>query len=149
MTPFARRRAPRVLLLLALLALARVAAQAQDISAPAYKISYRISMPQPASHLFEVQLDVRGLAGADHVDFQMPRWSPGRYAVFDFAKNVQEVKAANSCPPEKMFAIKTLPVERLDTQTWRVSTEGSGCVNLFYKVFADDLSARSRNSTLD
>jgi len=140
MTPFARRRAPRVLLLLALLALASHAAAAQDTSAPAYKISYRISMPQPASHLFEVQLDVSGLAGAERVDFQMPRWSPGRYAVFDFAKNVQELKAANSCPPEKMFAIKTLPVERLDTQTWRVSTEGSGCVNLLYKVFADDLS---------
>src|SRR5256714_6810750 len=140
MTPFARSRAARALPLLALLALAPRAAPAQPPQAPAYKISYRISMPQPASHLFEVQVDVGGLAGADHVDFQMPRWSPGRYAVFDFAKNVQEVKAANSCPPEKMFAIKTLPVERLDTQTWRVSTEGSGCVNLFYKVFADDLS---------
>src|SRR5438105_15238297 len=98
MTPFARRRAPRVLLLLALLALARVAAQAQDTSAPAYKISYRISMPQPASHLFEVQLDVSGLAGADHVDFQMPLWSPGRYAVFDFAMNVHHARASYCCP---------------------------------------------------
>ena len=67
MTPFARRRAPRVLLLLALLALVSHAASAQDTSAPAYKISYRISMPRPASHLFEVQLDVAGLAGTDHV----------------------------------------------------------------------------------
>src|SRR2546423_808234 len=140
MTPFARRRAPRVLLLLALLALARVAAQAQDTSAPAYKISYRITMPQPASHLFELRVDVRGLAGADHVDFQMPRWSPGRYAVFDFAKNVQEAGASYYCPPDAKCDSATLPAERLDTQTWRVSTKGSDGVSFFYKVFGDDLS---------
>ena len=140
MTPFARRRAPRVLLLLALLALASHAASAQDTSAPAYKISYRISMPRPASHLFEVQLDVAGLAGTDHVDFQMPRWSPGRYAVFDFAKNVQEARGASYCPPEAMCDRAALPAERLDTQTWRVATRGADGVTFFYKVFGDDLS---------
>src|SRR5881227_3228497 len=147
MTPFARRRAPRALLLLALLALASHAASAQDTSAPAYKISYRISMQHPALHLFEVQLDVRGLAGADHVDFQMPRWSPGRYAVFDFAKNVQEVTAMRVCERVYPDCVTTsLPVTRLDTQTWRVSTKVEGTmlaergVSLFYKVFGDDLS---------
>src|SRR5213082_1839359 len=123
MTPFARRRAPHVLLLLALLALAPRAAPAQDTSAPAYKISYRISMPQPASHLLEVQVDVSRLAGADHVNFQMPRWSPGRYAVFDFAKNVQEARGASYCPPEAKCDRAALRAERLDTQTWRVETK--------------------------
>src|SRR5437763_2571345 len=145
MTPFARRRAPRVLLLLlALLALVSHAASAQDTSAPAYKISYRISMPRPASHLFEVQLDVAGLAGADHVDFQMPRWSPGRYAVFDFAKNVQEARAETYCegaPGAPDCIASNLPVTRLDTQTWRVSTTFNGArpaprgLFFYYKVF--------------
>ncbi|PYS83786.1 MAG: hypothetical protein DMF67_07635 [Acidobacteria bacterium] len=147
MTPCLRRLAPRALFLLALLALAPRTSTAQDLSAPAYKISYTLSIRQPASHLFEVRVDVAGLAGADHVDFQMPRWSPGRYAVFDFAKNVQEVKATTSCPTDVKCERMSLPVERLDTQTWRITSPVQPSVvmsvpgvTLTYKVFADDLS---------
>jgi predicted metalloprotease with PDZ domain len=146
MKSFARRLIGG-LFVLAALALAPRASTAQDLSAPAYKISYTISMRQPASHLFDVRVDVDGLAGADHVDFQMPRWSPGRYAVFDFAKNVQEVRATTDCPPDVKCERASLPVERLDTQTWRVASPvqpsvvaGVRGVTLTYKVFADDLS---------
>ncbi len=142
MTRSARAHFARALCLLMLAALAAAHARAQDTSAPAYKISYTISMPEPASHLFHVRVDVRGVKGADHVDFQMPRWSPGRYAVFDFAKNVQE---AQFLP---MWADSALhPAERIDTQTWRVPTRlapgvnpAADSVTLYYKVFADDLS---------
>ncbi|HEX8686376.1 MAG TPA: hypothetical protein VF736_06750 [Pyrinomonadaceae bacterium] len=139
MTAFARARTARALCLLALLALGAEAARAQDTQAPAYQISYRLSMPNPASHLFEVRVDVSGLSGADHVDFQMPRWSPGRYAVFDFARNVQEARYAIYCPPQTMCAHANLPAERLDTQTWRARGGGVG-LTFSYKVFADDLS---------
>jgi predicted metalloprotease with PDZ domain len=130
-----------------LLALAPRAATAQDLSAPAYKISYTISMPQPASHLFEVTVKVETPGRGKEVEFQMPRWSPGRYAVFDFAKNVQEVKATTACPADVKCEPMSLPVERLDTQTWRVTSPvqpsvitGVSGVALTYKVFADDLS---------
>lgn len=137
----ARAQAARALCLFALLALAASHARAQDTSAPAYRISYRLSMPNPASHLFEVQVSVSGIRGADHVDFQMPRWSPGRYAVFDFAKNVQEARYT----PDAADGA-TRPAERLDTQTWRVPVHASGqtanerSATFHYKVFADDLS---------
>ena len=140
MTAFARAHALRALCLLALAALAPAWARAQDTSAPAYKIAYTVSMPNPASHLFEVRVDVRGLAGAGHVDFQMPRWSPGRYAVFDFAKNVQEARAQSYCPQPARCDRRTFAVERLDTQTWRASAGGADAVTFSYKVFADDLS---------
>jgi predicted metalloprotease with PDZ domain len=135
------------LFVLTLLALAPRATPAQDLSAPAYKISYTISMPEPASHLFEVRVDVGGLAGADHVDFQMPRWSPGRYAVFDFAKNVQEFRITEMGPISRMVPRGAAKcdnserlLERLDTQTWRVYVCGELSVTAAYKVFADDLS---------
>jgi predicted metalloprotease with PDZ domain len=141
MTRSARAYAVRALCLLTLVALATAGQRAQDTSAPAYKISYHLSMPDPASHLFNVQVNVSGINGADHVDFQMPRWSPGRYAVFEFAKNVQEARYASDLADSA-----TLPAERLDTQTWRVPIngavviEGGRSVTFFYKVFADDLS---------
>ena len=94
-----------------------------------------------------MRVEVAGVSGLGQLDFQMPRWSPGRYAVFDFAKNVQEVKAATACPADVKCEPMSLPVERLDTQTWRVTSPvqpsvimGVSGVTLTYKVFADDLS---------
>jgi predicted metalloprotease with PDZ domain len=115
-------------------------ARAQDTSAPAYKISYTISMPEPASHLFHVRVDVNGVKGADYVDFQMPRWSPGRYAVFDFAKNVQEARVSPYCKPQTKCERTSQSAERLDTQTWRADAQGADGLTFSYKVFADDLS---------
>ncbi|HEX8294313.1 MAG TPA: hypothetical protein VF570_21335, partial [Pyrinomonadaceae bacterium] len=139
MTRSTRAYAARALCLLALAALAAADARAQDTSAPAYKISYTLSMPEPASHLFHVRVDVTEVEGADHVDFQMPRWSPGRYAVFDFAKNVQEARFSPHCKPGAKCA-QGLTAERLDTQTWRARTANATGVTFSYKVFADDLS---------
>lgn len=116
---------------------APAATQARD---ERYNISYQLSMPNPASHLFEVRLTVETPQAVEAVDFQMPRWSPGRYAVFDFAKNVQEVSAATFCAPPAFCDAAMLPVTRLDTQTWRVFPGKARGVALSYKVFANDLS---------
>src|SRR6266705_1599580 len=71
-----------------------VAAEEQPL-----RIKYSLAMSHPGSHLFEISVDVDlpAKAKVESLDFQMARWSPGRYAVFDFAKNVQEVRAELSC----------------------------------------------------
>lgn len=112
------------------------------------KIHYRLAMPQPSSHLFEVSIEVERPPDSNltSIDFQMPKWSPGRYAVFDFAKNVQEVSARNVCPPGLDCDLANPPVTRIDDQTWRVDTGGfkppgrQTIVFFNYKVFANDLS---------
>ncbi|MBA2504076.1 MAG: M61 family metallopeptidase [Pyrinomonadaceae bacterium] len=116
--------------------------RAQEQAAP-YRITYNLSMPRPASHLFEVRVDVETSAPVSSIDFQMPRFSPGRYAVFDFAKNVQEFRAIKDpCPPRVQCIHGGLPAPstRIDDQTWRVETNGSGNLSVSYKVFGDDLS---------
>src|SRR5229473_3006795 len=107
------------------------------------KINYRLGMTHPSSHLFEVSLEVErpALAKVDSLDFQMPKWSPGRYAVFDFAKNVQEFQAAAGiCPPKSRCDQAMRPVTRVDDQTWRVPFMNSPGLTINYKVFANDLS---------
>jgi predicted metalloprotease with PDZ domain len=96
-------------------------------------ISYRLAMPRPASHLFEVTIDVQVPPQAPaHIDFQMPKWQPGRYAVADFAKNVQEFRARSGQSP--------LPFSKTDDQTWRVQTLGKLAVTVTYRVFGNYLS---------
>src|SRR6185503_9388053 len=85
-----------------------------------FKINYRLDMSHPASHLFEVTIELEepGTAVPDALDFQMPKWSPGRYAVFDFAKNVQEFSARGGiCPPPGRCDQAMRPVTRVNDQT--------------------------------
>ena len=102
---------------------------------PLRSITYRLSMSRPVSHLFEVAIIVElpEQLKDEPLQFQMAKWSPGRYGVFDFAKNVQEVRAVaeNSA---------TRPVKRVDDQTWSVAPLGSTTLTLSYKVFGNDLS---------
>ena len=68
------------------------------------------------------------------LDFAMPAWSPGRYAIYDFAKNVQEFEALDR-------AGQPLPWTQTDKQTWRVEARDSGgAVRVRYKVFGNDLN---------
>ena len=101
-------------------------------------------MSRPVSHLFEVQIIVElpEQSKDKQLEFQMPKWSPGRYAVFDFAKNVQEFRAFDgACLPATQCANKAkLTVARLDGQTWSVAPASSRTVTISYKVFANDLS---------
>src|SRR5262245_15580921 len=91
------RRAPRFRFILSfpviglILLLCSFAAAQQ----PFKSITYRLAMSRPNSHLFEVTMEVELPEELQNksVEFQMPKWSPGRYAVFDFAKNVQEFQA--------------------------------------------------------
>ncbi|HKP80534.1 MAG TPA: PDZ domain-containing protein [Pyrinomonadaceae bacterium] len=92
-------------------------------------ISYRLSMSRPQSHLFEVQMIVElpEQLKDKPLQFQMAKWSPGRYGVFDFAKNVQEFRANGA-------------VTRVDDQTWSVAPQGNTTLTVSYKVFGNDLS---------
>ncbi|MFN2577976.1 MAG: M61 family metallopeptidase [Pyrinomonadaceae bacterium] len=115
-------------------------------------IRYHLAMSNPNSHLFEVSIEVQKPPDVllDTLDFQMPKWSPGRYAVFDFAKNVQEVRTHAECPPGLDCKLPAPPLMRLDDQTWRVDITSfkskglnvSGPLSVFldYKVFGNDLS---------
>lgn len=133
---------PRFLLALFLIAFSSVVCFAQQ-DQPLRSVTYRLGMSRPVSHLFEVTIEVDFAKDASmkSLDFQMPKWSPGRYAVFDFAKNVQEFEALGGiCPAEAKCKMATFPVRRIDDQTWRVSTMNTHSMTLRYKVFGNDLS---------
>ncbi len=122
-------------------------ALAQD--QPLRSLTYRLSMSRPVSHLFEVAIEVElpKDSTTKSLDFQMPKWSPGRYAVFDFAKNVQEFQAyttncrqRSDAPSALQCPVSSSGVKRVDDQTWRVDTQGSQKLTVSYKVFGNDLS---------
>jgi predicted metalloprotease with PDZ domain len=102
---------------------------------PLRSIAYRLSMSRPVSHLFEVEItaELPDQLNDKPIEFQMAKWSPGRYGVFDFAKNVQEFRAVSESNAR-------LAVTRVDGQTWSVAPGGASIVKVSYKVFGNDLS---------
>src|SRR5215510_11928315 len=101
---------------------------------PLKSITYRLSMSRPVSHLFEVSIliELPDELKDKPLQLQMARWSPGRYGVFDFAKNVQEVTAVAGDGSKRS-------VTRVNDQTWSIAPQGSATINFSYKVFANDL----------
>ena len=109
------------------------ASETEARSATPWQIAYTIAMPDPASHLYEVGIDIGGVGGAP-VELQLPVWSPGRYARMDFARNVQDFAAtgADGAP---------LRWEKVAGSRWRVTPGAGGDrVRVRYRVFANDLS---------
>jgi predicted metalloprotease with PDZ domain len=116
----------KIIIALAVIAILSGVVAAQE--SPLKSITYTLSMSRPTSHLFEVGITVElpDQLKDKPLHFQMAKWSPGRYGVFDFAKNVQEFRANGR-------------VKRVDDQTWSVEPSTS-TLTVTYKVFGNDLS---------
>ncbi|MGH7701497.1 MAG: M61 family metallopeptidase [Gemmatimonadales bacterium] len=96
-----------------------------------YAISYSFRSPEPATHLAEVSVLVEG-RDADSIWFQLPTWYPGRYSIYNFAANVQEVSAR--CAGAMVAAPK------VDKTTWRVRCPRARPVEFGYRVWWNDLN---------
>ena len=129
-----RRRALYFLIIAFLVAVQAAPAADQTASSQApLKLQYRLTLVRPTTHLVEIEIDVSNVT-EPQLDFVLPAWSPGRYAIYDFAKNVQEFDARDAQG-------RALPWQKTDKQTWQVDArQAGGEVRVKYKVFANDLN---------
>lgn len=121
----------RVLLAALLLCAALAAAKPVEIR-------YELSMPEPWTHLFHVELSLDGVPRGDAaVEFRLPSWRSGRYAILDFAGGVSAFEAVDG-------AGRALRWTKTDKQTWRVEKPGATALRIRYKVYADRFEERTR-----
>ncbi len=110
------------------------AAASAEVPRPAprpYAIDYTFRSTEPASHLGDVTVRVTR-RDADETAFQLPAWYPGRYAIYNFAANVQEVAARCG---ETM-----VDVRKRDKTTWVVRCPRLQPITFSYRVFWNDLN---------
>jgi predicted metalloprotease with PDZ domain len=122
------------LLLLGLSLGGALSLRAYSGAAPApLELTYTVRIDRPTTHLVDIEILARQVA-ASQLLFVLPAWAPGRYAIYDFAKNVQEFSA-------EAADHRALPWVKLDKQTWRVDSDhAGGTVAVHYRVFANDLT---------
>lgn len=83
-------------------------AQKQPLS-----LHYTISIPDPASHTYQVQLQCSNWQ-QDSISFKMPRWLPGYYQTIDYAKSVEHILASDAKG-------NTINIHQLNDHTWALA----------------------------
>ena len=101
-------------------------------------ITYRVSMPHPASHEYTVEMQVPALAGRDEVTIAFPAWAPGSYMVRDFVRHLTGLTITDGAG----HALPSARVTRLDKQRWRVRT-GGHAFRVRYRIFAFEATVRT------
>ena len=100
-------------------------------------IHYQVAMPQPESHLFEVELQLQGYS-LPVLNLKLPVWTPGSYLVREYAKHIQDFSAS--------AGEKSLPWRKLSKSHWQIeSAPGATTITVRYRVFANELSVRTNH----
>jgi predicted metalloprotease with PDZ domain len=95
---------------------------------------YRLSLPEPHTHLFHVEATVERPGG--DVELVLPVWTPGSYLVREFARHLEGVSAEDG-------EGRRLPVERLDKHRFLVRAGGAARAVVSYRVYANELTVRT------
>ena len=103
-------------------------------SVQAKSIHYTLSMPEPYTHLFRVEMRLQG-AGAQEV-VAMPVWTPGSYLIREYAKNVQDLSARSADG-------RSLKIKKLDKNHWEVQGRRGQDMIISYQVYAFEHSVRT------
>src|SRR5690606_13194158 len=97
-------------------------------------IHYTLAMPEPHTHLFEVEMRVP--APEMPLDLVLPSWTPGSYLLREYARHVQDVSVHDASGLR-------LACRKTDKNTWRVEGETTGAVIVRYRVYANELTVRT------
>jgi predicted metalloprotease with PDZ domain len=97
-------------------------------------IRYTVSFPAPHTHYAEISATVP-TGGRPQIEMMMAVWTPGSYLVREYARHVENVRAAASG--------RTLAVEKSDKNRWRVTTGGAAAVTVSYRVYGREMSVRT------
>ncbi len=122
---------------------ARIVPLSPTITTPA--IQYKVSMPHPELHLFEVSLSVRLeqlssslLQTSKKLDLKMPVWTPGSYLIREYAKHLQDFCAYSENE-------RPLGWQKLSKNHWQIEILGVSEVIVQYKIFANELTVRTNH----
>ncbi|MEO1800753.1 MAG: M61 family metallopeptidase [Cyanobacteria bacterium J06629_2] len=97
---------------------------------------YQVAMSQPASHLFEVTLQINNWRSPT-LDLKLPVWTPGSYLVREYARHLQDFVAKDGGGK--------LASQKLAKNHWQVATPDSSEIQISYRIYANDLTVRTNH----
>jgi predicted metalloprotease with PDZ domain len=119
------------------------------------RLQYRVAMPEPQTHLFEVSLQISGWQSDQLLlDLKMPVWTPGSYLIREYSRHLQDfavfagnddssinqADSLNSLPDRQ-----PLPWRKLAKNHWQIDLQGQTEVIVTYRIFANELTVRTNH----
>ena len=101
---------------------------------PEAGIRCRVSAPRPATHLVHVVMEVDH--PGDGLELRLPVWTPGSYLIREFARHVQDFRAAD----EKGDSLRW---RKTSKDAWAIDCNGALLLRAEYDVYANDLTVRT------
>jgi predicted metalloprotease with PDZ domain len=95
---------------------------------------YRVSMPEPHSHLFHVEVVLEQVTGPAQLVF--PVWTPGSYMVREFARHIEGIQAEDASG-------RAFVLERLDKNRFQVPAFWQEPAVVRFRVYANELTVRT------
>jgi predicted metalloprotease with PDZ domain len=106
------------------------------LTSNAASLCYQVAMSQPASHLFEVTLQISNWRSPT-LDLKMPVWTPGSYLVREYARHLQDFTARSG--------ERELTSCKLGKNHWQVATENLTEIQVSYRIYANELTVRTNH----
>lgn len=97
-------------------------------------MKYTLTIPQASNHYAELSLTFEADSAGTYTAV-MPVWTPGSYLVREFSKSVEQFFASDKTG--------TLKVEKARKNAWNIEVKKPGSVTVYYKVYANEFSART------
>jgi predicted metalloprotease with PDZ domain len=98
-------------------------------------LQYVLRFPAPQTHYVEVEASVP-TGGKPSVELLMAVWTPGSYLVREYARHVEDMRAAG-------VTGAPLAVEKTQKNRWRIQTGGAERVIVRYRVYAREMTVRT------
>lgn len=98
-------------------------------------LEYRVAIPQPHTHYFEVEIHVKNYE-KNQADFKLPVWTPGSYLIREYPKNVEGFAVVSGSGRD------ALPFQKINKNTWRIQNDGTNDFVISYSVYAFEGSVR-------
>lgn len=89
---------------------------------------YQIAFPRPQTHLYEVTLELDGLAPGPH-HLEMAVWTPGSYLVREFSRHVHDLRAEDA-------EGRPIAIDKERKNVW--AFDAAGGVRVRYRVYANE-----------
>ncbi len=100
-------------------------------------VKYELDVDQPEHHLASVKAEFSQLKG-EHLALRLPAWRTGRYKILNLANGLRQFTVVNKLGEPLSF-------KKTDKQTWLVDLKGANHIIVKYRVYAKQLSDRSRH----
>ncbi len=111
-------------------------------SQESYAVDYTLSMPEPQTHYFEVEMKVNNILtnplirDKNKIQVKMAVWTPGSYLVREYSRNIDFIEFKNGSGEQ-------LKGRKINKNTWEVDTKKSNEVIVRYKIYANELTVRT------